>query len=97
MVFQLFLIKGAYASNQWINSRWRGKQEGWFCLDHKLTHTKNDEWLNCLDVDDDKDGDDNDHAIFWLGIGSTDKKYCIHCYWSSSHTTGCSLYNSRHF
>ena len=27
---------------------------------------------NCLDVvvddDDDKDGDDNDHAIFWLGI-----------------------------
>jgi len=26
-------------------------------------------WLNCLDVfDDDKDGDDNDHAIFWLGI-----------------------------
>ena len=77
MVFQLFLIKGAYATNQWIKSRWRGKQVGgWFCLDHKLTHTKNDEWLNCLDVDDDddKDGDDNDHAIFWLGIGSKDKK-----------------------
>ena len=37
--------------------------------------------LNCLDVDDDdKDGDDNDHAIFWLGIGGKDKKYCIHCY-----------------
>ena len=38
--------------------------------------------LNCLDVDDDdKDGDDNDHAIFWLGIGNKDKKkYCIHCY-----------------
>ena len=31
--------------------------------------------LNCLDVDDDdKDGDDNDHAIFWLGIGGKDKK-----------------------
>ena len=38
---------------------------------------------NCLEVvddDDDKDGDDNDHAIFWLGIGGKDKKYCIHCY-----------------